>query len=313
MSEPENYTTAQAADPQTPAQVLADIAALRPDLRPAVAANPSTYPGLLEWLASLGEPSVDAALAARQSAGAPHAGAAPAQQPQYAQPQPQYAQPQPQYGQAQPPYGQSQPPYGQSQPQAPYGQPQQPGGYGYGPGAPAPKKSHKTLWIVLGVVGVLIVLGIVAVVLVANAVRGAIAEFGTYGSDSSLDALYDRCEDGDWAACDDLYWTSPAGSAYEDFGGTCGNRTAGDLLCVDEMADPGTEPDVDEPDVDPGQSDGTYGDDPYLDGLWDACEGGDMQACDDLYMDSDFGTEYETFGDTCGGRQAEGTGDYCVG
>lgn len=44
----------------------------------------------------------------------------------------------------------------------------------------------------------------------------------------------------------------------------------------------------------------SYGDDPYLDGLWDACDGGDMAACDALYMDSAMGSEYEEFGDNCG-------------
>ncbi|WP_229023186.1 DUF2510 domain-containing protein [Actinomarinicola tropica] len=46
----------------------------------------------------------------------------------------------------------------------------------------------------------------------------------------------------------------------------------------------------------------TYGDNPTLDALWDACEGGDGQACDDLYFQSPLGSEYEEFGDTCGGR-----------
>lgn len=47
---------------------------------------------------------------------------------------------------------------------------------------------------------------------------------------------------------------------------------------------------------------GTYGDDGDLDKLWDGCEAGEMQACDDLYMQSPFGSEYEAFGDTCGER-----------
>ncbi|HSL59740.1 MAG TPA: hypothetical protein VK866_17965 [Acidimicrobiales bacterium] len=46
----------------------------------------------------------------------------------------------------------------------------------------------------------------------------------------------------------------------------------------------------------------SYGDDPELDALWDACEGGDGQACDDLFFQSPIGSEYEEFGDTCGGR-----------
>lgn len=40
---------------------------------------------------------------------------------------------------------------------------------------------------------------------------------GTYGSDPTLDRLQDRCAGGDGDACDDLYWDSPSGSAYEAF------------------------------------------------------------------------------------------------
>lgn len=43
-----------------------------------------------------------------------------------------------------------------------------------------------------------------------------------------------------------------------------------------------------------------YGDDPELDLLWDACDKGDGDACDDLFMSSPFGSEYEAFGSTCG-------------
>lgn len=57
------------------------------------------------------------------------------------------------------------------------------------------------------------------------------------------------------------------------------------------------------------QSGNSYGDNPALDALWDACDGGDMEACDDLFFQSDFGTEYEEFADTCGGRTSGGT--YC--
>lgn len=47
---------------------------------------------------------------------------------------------------------------------------------------------------------------------------------------------------------------------------------------------------------------GTYGDNPYLDDLWDACAAGDMFACDALFLDSPYNSEYERFGDTCGQR-----------
>lgn len=46
----------------------------------------------------------------------------------------------------------------------------------------------------------------------------------TYGDDPVLDALWDQCEAGDGAACDDLYWDSPLGSDYEEFGDTCAGR-----------------------------------------------------------------------------------------
>lgn len=46
-----------------------------------------------------------------------------------------------------------------------------------------------------------------------------------------------------------------------------------------------------------------YGDDPYLDGLYDGCAEGDDHACDDLYWESGPGTEYEDFALSCGGRE----------
>jgi hypothetical protein len=49
----------------------------------------------------------------------------------------------------------------------------------------------------------------------------------------------------------------------------------------------------------------SYGDDPELDAYYDACEGGDLVACDDLYMNAPFGSEYESFGIDCGGHEAD--------
>ncbi|WP_452179831.1 variant leucine-rich repeat-containing protein, partial [Georgenia thermotolerans] len=66
-----------AADPATPLATLQELARDHPELRPALALNPSTYPALLEWLGRLGSPDVDAALATRavriaaQASGAP--------------------------------------------------------------------------------------------------------------------------------------------------------------------------------------------------------------------------------------------------
>ncbi len=60
------WTAAQALDPATPLADLALIVQEAPHLRPQVAANPSTYPALLDWLGALGDPAVDAALRARR-------------------------------------------------------------------------------------------------------------------------------------------------------------------------------------------------------------------------------------------------------
>ncbi len=59
------YTAEQASDPATDPAVLYQIAQSEPALRPLLAANPSAYPALLEWLGQLGDKKVDAALRKR--------------------------------------------------------------------------------------------------------------------------------------------------------------------------------------------------------------------------------------------------------
>lgn len=46
----------------------------------------------------------------------------------------------------------------------------------------------------------------------------------TYGDDPELDRLWDRCKEGEGSACDELFNKSPLGSAYEEFGLSCGQR-----------------------------------------------------------------------------------------
>ena len=62
---PKTKLLAQASDPSTSRSTLADLAYEHPELRVAVAANPSTYPGLLTWLGELDDPEIDRALADR--------------------------------------------------------------------------------------------------------------------------------------------------------------------------------------------------------------------------------------------------------
>src|SRR5665648_939874 len=298
MTQPENFTAAQASDPQTPGQVLADIAALRPDLRVAVASNPSTYPGLLEWLGSLGEPAVDAAIAARMTAiqqtqqmpmlpptappapswaGQPAAQApAPMVTPGYQGMPPQGGAPGLQYA--------GMPPQGGAPGLQYAGMPPQGPGPGLQYQGTAPKKSNTALWIILGVVGLIILIVIVLVIFVFNRAKDVVennldhitnnlGQGDNYGDNATLDALWDACAAENWASCDQL--------------------------CVDELGG-GAVPS--EPNA--------YGDDPTLDALWDACTAENWQACDDLYMQSGFGTDYEAYGDTCGNR-TDGSAD-CV-
>lgn len=55
-----------------------------------------------------------------------------------------------------------------------------------------------------------------------------------------------------------------------------------------------------------------YGDDPFLDDLYDECDGGDDNACDDLYLQSPLGSEYEEFGRSCGGVDPGSIGGLCA-
>ena len=70
-----------ASSPSTPAAELARIAAARPDLHPALAANPATYPDLVDWLRTSPDPAVQDALARRTTAQPEPAQAAQAEAP----------------------------------------------------------------------------------------------------------------------------------------------------------------------------------------------------------------------------------------
>jgi len=184
-TDPSGFTAAQASDPSTAPQLLADIAYRRPDLRAAVAANPAAYPGLVEWLASLKDPQVDAALAGRAATAVPTqqppATPAPARDAASAQevapaaagwgaaaPEAAAAAPQQPYGAAPvqgsgPAYGApgaEQPAFagaaGYDAPGAPYGAP----GFDGQPMTPiTPRKSGAGVWIGLGAAAVVLVGG----------------------------------------------------------------------------------------------------------------------------------------------------------
>lgn len=59
------FSAAQASDPATSQAILSQIAEHEPALRALVAVNPNAYPGLLDWLRTLGDEEVDRALSTR--------------------------------------------------------------------------------------------------------------------------------------------------------------------------------------------------------------------------------------------------------
>ncbi len=70
--------------------------------------------------------------------------------------------------------------------------------------------------------------------------QGATGDTGSdtgsgFGSDPELDLLWGECEEGSMFACDDLFFSSPPGSEYEEYGATCGGRGPGDGDCVSQF------------------------------------------------------------------------------
>ena len=105
------------------------------------------------------------------------------------------------------------------------------------------------------------------------------------------------------AACDDLYREAPSGTAEEVVGDTCGGRqlAGSGVWCVD--LDTSGPPDLD--DEDPAGQ-------PLSEPLIEQCLSGIFDACDDVYRYAEPGTVDRVVGDTCGGRQVAGTGEWCA-
>ncbi len=62
----------------------------------------------------------------------------------------------------------------------------------------------------------------------------------------------------------------------------------------------------------PGEEPDGLGSDEALNELAQNCYDGDMGACDDLFFDAEEDSTYESYGDSCAGRQPENTGITCV-
>ncbi len=117
------------------------------------------------------------------------------------------------------------------------------------------------------------------------------ASDGPPGDDPELDELWAGCADADPDACDRLFLASPLGSAYEDFGLTCGNRRA--TNCTELLGDANGSftPDTPAP---PGDAE--------LVGFWNECAAGDADACNALFIAAPAGSDFEYYGQSCGGR-----------
>lgn len=106
---------------------------------------------------------------------------------------------------------------------------------------------------------------------------------------AALAALVTACRGGDMQACDDLSWEARWGTTEYDVAETCGGHYPdGYGSCVDRAAEAAE-----------------------LTALVSACQGGDMQACDDLYWAADYGSPEQAVADDCGGRYP-GDGGMCV-
>lgn len=110
--------------------------------------------------------------------------------------------------------------------------------------------------------------------------------------------LREMCAGGSFWACDELYLRSPYGSDDESYAADCGGAAPGtDMFCVEVL----------------GGGASKFGDDQELDRLAAGCiadEDGWADSCDLLYAISPAASEYETIGETCGGR-TDGT-EWCT-
>ncbi len=115
-----------------------------------------------------------------------------------------------------------------------------------------------------------------------------------YGTNIIGDYLWDLCSDGVFWACDSLYDLDlylPVGGEYTSFGATCGDQVEIDVYCVEYF-------DTSFPI--------SYGEDPYLDALYDECSQGKGDSCDMLYFSSQGASEkdeYYQFAATCGNTE----------
>ena len=119
------------------------------------------------------------------------------------------------------------------------------------------------------------------------------------GEDPLLDALWFACGDGDAISCDELFYSAPRDSTYEQFAFSCGGRKNMDCsLLLGREQPEGALTSLTPP---PGE-------DEDLDRWWSLCAEGSTRACGELRLIAPNQSLYAQFGMSCGAR---GT-SYCA-
>ena len=192
--------------------------------------------------------------------------------------------------------------------------------YGTGPAEPEPAAGSKRRLLIGGGILAAVVLAVVAFLLLGgddddSSVEARLAAQIQAGSEGQLsddqakcvsahivdEIGVDRMEGVDFDADE-----PPAGMEDELIAASFGAIAE---CGIDPSALGGVDDEGDEEGED-AEGDGTYGSDEDLDELYDQCADGDYAACDDLFLQSPSGSEYEEFGDTCGDRNDPS--GYCV-
>ena len=101
-----------------------------------------------------------------------------------------------------------------------------------------------------------------------------------------------------------------AGGGDDDDADTASDSGSSQTQDTGDSGEP-TDPNPDDEFVPPSSP--PSGDDEALNALVDDCYGGDMGACDDLFLQAEVGSDYEDYGNTCGGRMPDPRGRYCDG
>jgi len=271
-----DFTVYQATNPATAPETLARMATERPDLRQFVAANPATPAPVVEWLGTLGDLAVDAALARRR----PAVGHRPADYP--------------------PPSGQ---PSTAAAPAPPAGTPSSGGPHRVDPPAPGPAAPVGQPWVPTSAAAGHATVPSSHVYPAAANPYAAPSPAGPSGPDPYAAPGGPVGEPGGYTSVGGPVSGTPQDAYGYRLPEPGGRRTglvvavvAGALLLVGALVFAGTTI------FGVLADDSTYGEDPDLDRLWDGCAAGDGQACDDLYLESPLDSGYEEFGDTCGDR-----------